>query len=245
MSDTNGIKAYGDTRTKLRERQILEHQELARRIALSIASRTPSRVDAADLISAGMMGLIRAVDLYDPSRGVPFEPFAAPYIRGAIMDHLRAQDPVPYSTRRKIRKLEKTSADLQRTLKRTPTEGELADAMQETELDVAKLMTQALSVPMFAGDELPQHFDEAVGGSPHPDALSRLESEQLRAVLVGLLQGLPKQEREVLVLYYYEELKMKDIGKVLGISESRVSQIHKRAVTLLRGQLKERLGAEE
>lgn len=224
-----------------REQRILEAMPLVRRIAHWFAAGVPRSVDPADLVSAGVVGLIRAVDLFEPERGASFETFASRHIRGAVLDHLRALDPLPYSTRVKVRRLDQAYLTLQRSLQRTPHLSELAAAAGCTEEEVSELMARASSATLYSLDALAEGGDElpAVCCDAAPDALTRLESGELQEILTRLITALPRPDRMVLSLYYYEGLKMKEIGMVLDVTESRVSQIHARAVTVLRAQVRE------
>lgn len=239
-------EAYTATQREARERIILEHMQLVRRIAHWFAGFIPRWIDPADLVSAGVIGLIKAVDRFDAERGVAFETFASHYIRGAIQDHLRSQDPLSYSARSKVRKLDRVSLELERRFLRTPHLSEVAAAAGCTEVEAADLMSRASTATLYSLDDLlARGIDEAnpPGNSP-PDILASLEKRQLLEVMVQLLRELPQVDRLVVTLYYYEGMKMKDIGAVLDVSESRVSQIHARSLALLRARLRERLETE-
>jgi RNA polymerase sigma factor for flagellar operon FliA len=227
-----------------REQRILDGMPLVKRIAHWFAATVPRSVDAADLVSAGTLGLIRAVDAFDPQRGVAFDVFAARCIRGAVLDHLRAQDPLPYSTRVKVRRLQESLAALQNTLQRTPSLSELAEAVGCTEQEVSSLQAEA-SGASFDSIEVRMDDGDDVRDDAAPDVLAGIESRQLQEVLVRLIEALPPMERLILTLYYYEGLKMREIGAVLKITESRVSQLHTSAVTSLRADLKETLSRRE
>lgn len=244
MPTSAEITVYDKATEAAREQRILDHLPLVKRIARSFSSRVPRTVDSADLVSAGTLGLIRAVDGFDPERGVQFVAFAGRSIRGAILDHLRAQDPLPYSTRAKLRRIEGSFECLQKSLKRSPTEEELAEAAGFTVGELSSLLAQASALALYSLDETQDtEAGERVGGMDRAaDALSEIERREMRDILASLIRGLPRSERLVLSLYYYEGLKMKEIGNLLKITESRVSQIHARAVTILRVYLQEMLG---
>ena len=143
MTTSTKIRAYEATRLAAREQRILDHLPLVKRIAGAQLARLPNTVDRGDLVSAGTVGLIRAVDGFDPERGVAFEAFARQCIRLAILDYLRAQDPLPYSTRVKLRRIETAMLVLQKSLKRVPTEREVAEAVGWTPGEISDLMAQA------------------------------------------------------------------------------------------------------
>lgn len=241
------MNAYTKERRDLREERILDNMLLVQRIARSYSRRVPRYIEVADLESAGTLGLIRAVDVWEPDRGVVFEAFAIKYIRGAVLDHLRAQDPLPYSTRVKIRRVENTSLELQRHLKRFPSDAEIAQRLDSSVAEVSSLMAQAASASLYALDEL---LDDAAPASHDTeintrDASSRLEWEQTVKTLMQTIRDLPNNERKIVTLYYFERLKMKEIAAILHVSESRVSQLHARAMTQLRARLREAVEVQE
>jgi len=241
MQPSTSIGAYESTEQAAREQRILNHLPLVRQIARALWARVPNTVDSADLVSAGTLGLIRAVDGFDPDRGVVFEAFARRCIRGAILDYLRTQDPLPYSTRVKLRQIEKSMVVLQRSLKRMPTEEEIARASGFAPEEVSGLLAQASSLALYSLDE-GQDLDVLVddsGGEGGFDVLTAIERREMREILADRIRQLPRSERLVLSLYYYEGLKMKEIGNLLNVTESRVSQIHARAVTMLRAHVRE------
>jgi len=238
MPSLEDIQAYSATLVAAREQRIVEHLPLVKQIAASFAARVPRSVDPADLTSAGTVGLIRAVDAFDPDRGVAFEAFARRCIREAVLDHLRSLDPLPYSTRARLRQVESCMLELEKHLSRLPTEQEIAEASGLTVRDVSNLMAQATSMTLFALDEL-RDLDDSRSEADGREVLQRIEQKELRDVLAGLIRRLPRAERVALTLYYYEGLRMKEIGNLMNVSESRVSQIHARAVTMLRAEMRE------
>jgi RNA polymerase sigma factor FliA len=240
------LGAYEGVRHAQREQQILDHMPLVKRIAHWFAAKVPRSVEPADLVSAGTMGLIRAVDSFQPERGVNFETFAARHIRGAVLDHLRAQDPLSYSTRVKVRNLDRAVAGLQQSLQREPTLAEVAAAAGCEVEEASTLMATASGATLYSLDELLEQ-GHAMAEPPEaaPDALARLERHELREILGQLIGALPRTDRIVLALYYHEGLRMREIGTVLGVTESRVSQLHARAVAALRGRLREILEEQD
>ncbi len=234
------IEGYRNTTLAARDQRILEGLPLVKQIAGVFSAKVPRTVDPEDLISAGTLGLIRAVDAFDPARGVEFSAFARYRIRGSILDHLRALDPLPYSTRVRLRRIESCMLALQASLGRTPTENEVAKAVGFTPEQVSDLMARASSLTLLSLDEgqdsdnVQDHLADENG----PDVLTAIERREMKEILADLIRELPRSERLILSLYYYEGLKMSEIGNLLGITESRVSQIHARAVTLLRAHVR-------
>jgi RNA polymerase sigma factor for flagellar operon FliA len=241
MATSTKIDAYSAAALAVREQRIVDHLPLVRRIAGAFSSRVPRTVDSGDLVSAGTLGLIRAVDGFDPDRGAPFETYAKQCIRGAILDHLRAQDPLPYSTRVKIRQVETAMLNLQKTLRRMPDDDEVAHEVGFSVSQVSNLMAQGSSLALYSLDEFRDQEDAPVCDATSPDALASIERREMKQILSRLIRHLPRSERLALSLYYYEGLKMKEISSLMNITESRVSQIHARAVTILRAQLREML----
>lgn len=238
MTNASG---YSTVTAEAREQQIVDHLSMVKRIARSFAARVPGSVDPMDLESAGTIGLIRAVDSFDPTRGVVFETFASKHVRGAILDHLRAQDPLPYSTRVKVRAIEKGMLALQREHGRPPTDDELSVEVGMEPDQISRLMAQARGLTIFSLNEVQDVESDAQTDSDESgaDALSALERQQMAEMLISSIQSLPRTERLVLSLYYFERLKMREIGNLLDLTESRVSQIHAKAITMLRAQVRE------
>jgi len=230
-----------------REEIVKQHLWLVRCIAQSIAEALPRSVDVADLISAGTVGLIRAIDEYDPSKGAKLETYARYKIRGAIFDELRKQDILPYSVRSKVKQIDRAISELERELGRYPEDDEIAERVGLEVGEISKLLAMAGTLDLYSLEELLENgeisFDMVEGENQNglTDPLTRLEREELVKVLVNAIKELPETERTILGLYYYEGLRMKEIGEVLGISESRVSQIHSKAILFLRSRLRVRL----
>jgi RNA polymerase sigma factor for flagellar operon FliA len=201
-------------------------------------------VDVEDLISAGTVGLIKAVDDFNPAKGAKLETYARYRIKGAILDELRKQDMLPYSTRSKLRGLDRAIHNLERTLGRYPTDAEIAGEAGISEDELSRLLSTATAIDLYSLDDILENGDEDLdlaadhATSQPEDPLSRLEREEVTRVMVDGLKSLPQMERVVLGLYYYEGLRMKEIGEVLGVSESRISQVHSRAILLLRARLR-------
>jgi RNA polymerase sigma factor for flagellar operon FliA len=216
---------------------------LVRCIAGEIAGSLPASVETEDLISSGMMGLVNAVDSFDPSKGASLETYARYRIKGAILDELRRQDVLPHSTRSRLRQLERAVDQLERTLGRYPTDEEIAEQAGIEPQEIPRLLSVARSAELYSLDEIFETGCEGPGmgidpGGSGADPLSRLERKELESVMVECIRELPRTEKLVLSLYYYEGLKMKEIGEALGISESRVSQVHSKAIMVLKSKLR-------
>lgn len=238
---------YKDTGDRVhRDRLIVHYAPLVKYVAGRVRSGLPNNVESADLVSYGMFGLIDAIDKFDITRQIKFETYAINRIRGAIIDELRSLDWVPRSVRSKAKILERAHAELENELKRAPTEGELAERMELTRPQLAKLMSQVAFTNMVALDEVTH------GGSDRgdkmtlgdlledpraPDPEAEYETEEMKILLAEQIAGLPEREKVVLTLYYYERLTLAEIGSVLGVTESRVSQIHSKSLLDLRSRL--------
>lgn len=209
----------------------------------------PKSVERDDLVSAAIIGLFDALEKYDPDKGTKFETYAIWRIRGAILDELRALDWASRSVRRRARNVEEVSRDLGQRLGRAATEEEVADALNLSPVQLSRLMdevngTSLLSLSKSVSTEDDQDFvqlEDIVDDPTTVDVLEALESEEARQVLQETIDGLPEQQRLVVALYYYEEMTLKEIGEALHISESRVSQIHTRAVKTLKTRLQRTL----
>ena len=220
---------------------------LVKCVAMGMAENLPKSVDVNDLIGAGTVGLIQAAEKFDPSKGANLETYARYRIKGAILDELRRGDRLPQSTRSKLKKVERAVEALERKTGRCPTDDEIALEAGIPAEEIPMLFTAAAAADLYSLEEVFQtdrgeasvDLDEINRESPDP--LSRLERKELEKMLVGAIRGLPRVEKIVLSLYYYEGLRMREIGEVLGISESRISQIHSRAILLLRGKIRTRV----
>ncbi|HXF71487.1 MAG TPA: RNA polymerase sigma factor WhiG [Actinomycetota bacterium] len=240
------FKASGSP--EARERLILHYAPLVKYVASRVATGLPSSVEQGDLVSYGMFGLIDALDKFEPGRGNKFETYAIPRIKGAIIDELRAMDWVPRSVRFKAREIEKAYADLEAMLKRSPTEAELAARLGMSPSELHDVVTQISFVSVLALDEV------LSVGSDRGDQVSLLdtlpdrghdptagvESQETRGMLAAAINSLSEREKIVVTLYYFEGLTLAEIGEILGVTESRVCQIHTKAVNVLRRELAER-----
>jgi RNA polymerase sigma factor for flagellar operon FliA len=229
----------------VRDRLVERYLALVKYAAAWVAGRLPSHLRLDDLYSAGMLGFLDAIEHYDPERGVPFAAYATPRIRGAILDELRRGDCVPRRVRRKLRDAERAMESLTRELDREPTDEELATRLGMDVAAYRRLLGEGVTLVSLDGAAR----DDEAGGSlealvdrSQPGPLGVLEARERRRWLGRLIDGLPERERLVLALYYYEELTMQEIGAVLGVTESRVSQIHSGAVLRLRAALRRQRG---
>ncbi len=231
-----------------RERLILHYVPLVTAVAGRIGMRLPSTVEHADLVSYGVFGLIDAIEKYRTDRAVRFEAYASSRIRGAIIDELRAMDWVPRSVRTKARAVDRAYAELEGELHRAPTEQELARRMQVPVRDLRAVYSQLASVNMIALDELLSGSDDRPGAATLADTLAdsrtqdpagAADAAETKFLLARAIECLGERERLVVVLYYYESMTLAEIGRVLGVTESRISQIHTAAMIRLRTRLVE------
>ncbi|GGB97880.1 RNA polymerase sigma factor WhiG [Cellulomonas carbonis] len=231
-----------------RERLILHYAPLVTMVANRVGAGLPSTVEQADLVSYGMFGLIDAIEKYQTDRAVKFETYASSRIRGAIIDELRAIDWIPRSVRTKARAVDRAFAELEGELRRAPTEQEVADRLKIGVGELRAVFTQLSTVNVAALDEL------LGGGSDRGDSLSLLdtledpgavdpagsvEAQETKILLARAIEKLGEREKIVLVLYYYEGMTLAEIGRILGVTESRISQMHTAAMLRLRSTLQE------
>lgn len=242
-------RLYNKHKTQDMRRKLLDkYVPLVRNVATRMAMGFPKSVELNDLVSTGVIGLIEAFSHYDPDRGVKFETYAVPRIRGAILDELRALDWVPRSTRAKSREIERAFTFLENKFGRPPEKTELAKYMKITMQELHLSLDDVTGTNMLSLDEIIYREDdsrqvpriETIIDLTAGSVLKDIEKDELRAYLVVAIDRLSNQEKLVISLYYYEELTLKEIGEVMSISESRVSQIHTRAVLKLRGMVKEK-----
>jgi RNA polymerase sigma factor for flagellar operon FliA len=229
-----------------RERLILHYSPLVKFVAGRVAAGLPQNIEQADLVSYGIFGLIDAIDKFDPGRGFKFETYAISRIKGAIIDELRSIDWVPRSVRSKARSIERAYSKLENELLRTPEESEVASELGVTEGELAQTLSQISFVGLVALDELLSASDRGgnttVGDTIADrvnDPVAAFEVDEMKHVLADAINRMPDRERLVLTLYYYEGLTLAEIGEVLGVTESRVCQIHTKAILQLRSRLVE------
>jgi RNA polymerase sigma factor for flagellar operon FliA len=247
-TDTRNLwREYRRTGAKeLRDRLIVMYSPLVKYVAGRLGSGLPAHVDEGDLVSYGLLGLIGAIERYDPDRDIKFETYAIARIRGAIIDELRALDWIPRSLRQKAREIEQASVRLEQSLGRTPSEseiakelgiplGELHQIFSKLSLVNVAALDELLALPTQSGDRIPLMETLEDGDAPDPVAL--FETMETRALLARAVNSLPDRDKTVVTLYYFEGMTLAQIGEVLGVSESRVCQIHTKAVLTLRGKL--------
>lgn len=232
-----------DRRTK--EKLILEYAPLIKFIAQKIAVRLPSNIEFDDLVSSGVIGLMDAIDKYDPTRDNKFKTYAEFRIRGAILDELRAQDWVPRSVREKAKQLERAHIRLEQQLGRVPTEDEITKELNISKDEYFELLNQVKSVSILSLDEAGS-FNSSdrksilslLESCKIPSPMAQLNLKAVKEVVTKAIEALPEKQRLVLSLYYYEDLNLKEIGDVLDVTESRVSQLHTQAILWLRRKLR-------
>ena len=238
---------YRQSRDKaLRDRLILNYAPLVKYVAGRISTSLPAHVDEGDLVSYGLLGLIGAIERYDPAREIKFETYAISRIKGSIIDELRSLDWVPRSVRSRAREIERAMLELENRLKRPPTDEEVATEIGITVDEFQDSLTAISRSSVAALDEL---WQINTGGGdtvslidtiedPHADDPSKAMSQtEVREALADAIQRLPEREKLVITLYYYEELTLREIGEVLSVTESRVSQLHTKAILRLKVRL--------
>jgi RNA polymerase sigma factor for flagellar operon FliA len=234
----------GRVSLKERDRLIEKYAPMIKHLALRIAMRLPSHIELEDLINSGVIGLMDAIEKFDPEKGVRFETYAEFRIRGAILDELRAQDWVSRSVRQKANQLSRAYAELEQKLGRSATDEEVMKELGLEREAFYKLVDRVRSISLINWDEITgrEKLDGTTGEVPSDfwkgtDPFRDLNIRRVRQVLQNAIEVLPEKERIVVSLYYYADLNMKEIGEVLDITESRISQIHTKAVLRLRGKI--------
>jgi RNA polymerase sigma factor FliA len=240
------FKSSGDSR--LRERLILHYSPLVKYVAGRVGVGMPSNLDPADFVSYGIFGLIDAIERYEPERSIKFETYAINRIRGAIIDELRALDWIPRSVRQKARAIEQASADLEHRLGRSPNEAEIADEIGMSLAELRQTFSRLSLANVLALDELLSagaedgeriSLVETLEDDAAQDPVEAYETRETRSLLARAINTLPEREKTVVTLYYFEGMTLGEIGGVLGVTESRVCQIHAKAVLTLRTRLAE------
>ena len=232
--------------TENREEVIIQYSPMIKYVANRIAMRLPPHIEVDDLISVGVLGLMDAISKYDSSRGAKFKTYAEFRVRGAILDELRSMDWVPRSIRQKASQVDKVVQGLQAKLRRTPEDEEVAQEMGLSLDQFHETLNETKSIPIFSLEDLgiakesgdQQSLLDCLAGKADADPQTQIRLVELKEIIAKAIDALPEKERLMVSLYYYEELTMKEIGAVLDITESRVSQIHSKAVYRLRTKLK-------
>lgn len=228
-----------------REQLIKEFAHVIRAMAHRLAFRLPAYLDAEDLISVGTIGLMDAMDKYDPTREAKFKTYAEFRIRGAMLDEIRSMDWIPRSVHERIGLLQRTHTELLSRLGRPPTDEEVASELKMSPEELDDFISRARGAVMISIDDLNLHDPDGhkivtmLADTQNPDPLSALLNEREREAIGQAIQELPEKERLVLTLYYYEELTMKEIGDLLKVTESRICQIHTKAILRLKAFLQQ------
>jgi RNA polymerase sigma factor for flagellar operon FliA len=225
--------------TKLREELIIKYLYLVKFVAGRLYTNYGNNVEYDDLVSYGVFGLIDAIEKYDTARGVKFDTYAQLRIKGAIIDYLREIDWLPRSVRQKAKELEKAYCDLENELGRSATDEEVANKLNVTLEDFQKKIQHVSTYSVVSLDDLLEQKREFSNDTMDIETSpgAAIEQDVLRSILVETINALPEKENKIITLYYYEELTYKEIGKLLNISESRVSQLHTKAIIRLKGKI--------
>ena len=241
-------KELGDTRA--RDKLILAYSPLVKYVAGRMSSGLPAHIEEGDLVSYGLLGLIGALERFDRSRNIKFETYAVSRIKGSIIDELRALDWVPRSVRSWARKVEAAVTRLENRLMRAPSDEEIAAELEVDVDDFQNILNQISCASVVALDEFWDssgpgqdrvNLIDTIEDTEAPDPSRAYRIQAIKETLAAAIERLPERERIVIGLYYYEGLTLKEIGEVLGVTESRVSQLHTKAVLRLRGRIKEDL----
>ena len=231
---------------KARERLVVAYSPLVKYVSGRMASGLPAHVEESDLISYGLVGLISAIERFEPERDIKFETYAITRIKGSIIDELRSLDWVPRSVRAKAREIEKTNSKLEHQFQRAPTDEEMAAALELTVDDFQEQLLQISNSTVAALDELWTVSDssgdqvsllDTLQDPDAPDPAQVMDATDMKDRVADAIARLPEREKLVVALYYYENLTLREIGEVLGVTESRVSQLHTKAVLRLRSRL--------
>ncbi len=246
MSDV--WRRFKRSRSRVLRNQLMEsYLPIVKYNSERIGAKLPDEIDPDDLMSAGVFGLMDAIEAFDLNRGVKFETYCAPRIRGAILDELRSMDWVPRLVRARAHKLSRASQELESLLGRTPWESELADRLEMTRPEFDKLIREATAVGQISLSRKCSETDsnkdvceiDVIHDRRGADPIAEILEKDLKELVT---RGLTRAERLILVLYYYEEMTMKEIGMTLDLSESRVSQMHSAILARLKEQLDLRIG---
>lgn len=246
-------REYRDSGSKIsKDKLLVEYAHLVKYIAARIMVNLPKHVDSNDLTSAGIMGLIKAVETFEPERGFKFETYAGHKIRGAILDELRSLDWVPRSVRQKSRDLQRVYAKLENQLGRIPYDDEVCEEMGISLEEYENLLSEVTpttilsleeSMPDRGSDSKEIRLIDTIEDPGSENPLKEMGFTEVKNILKSAIADLPEKEKLVVALYHYEELTLKEIGVVLDITESRVSQIHSKAILKLRSRLLQKINA--
>lgn len=239
-------QSFGASRDQVnRDRLVMHYAPLVKYVAGRVGTGLPAHVDIGDLVQSGIFGLVDAIERFEPDRGLKFETYAMQRIRGAILDDLRAQDWVPRSVRSRAREVERAMERLESRLNRTASDAEVADELGITVEDLRDLFAQLQLTSVAALDELVAvgrgagSLAETLQDQHAEDPVTAMEDRENRRLLAEAIAQLGERDRTVVTLYYFENLTLAEIGRVLGVTESRVCQLHTRAVLRLRTKLNE------
>ncbi|PPK63984.1 FliA/WhiG family RNA polymerase sigma factor [Actinokineospora auranticolor] len=239
-------RRFGEERAQvLRDRLVLHYAPLVKYVAGRVGTGLPAHVDVSDLIQSGIFGLVDAIEKFEPERGLKFETYAMQRIRGAILDDLRAQDWVPRTVRGRAREVERGIERLGAKLQRTPTDAELAGELGLSVGELRDVYAQLQLTSVVALDELAaagrgvNSLADVLEDEAAEDPVALLVDQDNRRQLAEAIGLLVERDRVVVTLYYFENLTLAEIGRVLGVTESRVCQLHTRAVLRLRAKLME------
>ena len=221
-----------------KEQLVQQYSQLVKRLAYQLMAKLPASVQVEDLVQNGMIGLLDAIGRFEEGLGAQFETYAVQRIRGAMLDGLRENDWVPRGVRREMRRVEEAIHQLEQRHGRAPSEGELAEALAMPLADYQRLLLDArghqlLYLEDLAGEQEDDFLEHNLPGAT-PDPLAILEDEEMRRLLVHSVDALPEREKMVMALYYDEDLNLKEIGEIMGVTESRVCQLHSQAIARLR-----------
>ena len=233
---------YTATATRDPQQYLIQYAPLVKRIAHHMMAKLPASVELDDIIQTGMLGLLDAVSRYEESHGAQFETYAAQRIRGAILDGLRQADWLPRSFRRDFRRIEAAIGKLEQRMGRAPSEHEVSDELGMPLAEYQKMLQDARGYQLISFEDFNQpegeDFLDRYCEDPSADPLHSLLDRKLRERLVQGIGRLPEREKVVMGLYYEEELNFREIGETLGVSESRVCQLHSQAIARLRSQIR-------
>ena len=232
--------------TCIKEQLIIEYSQLVKYVAGRLNMYLGNHVEFDDLCSYGIFGLIDAIDKFDYDKGVKFETYASLRIRGSILDNIRKLDWIPRSIRKKQKMIEKASRELEAYLEREPTEQELADQLELSISEYRKWLNQTNALSLSSLEEYIEQSGEgkveSISNNRYDSPEGVAEKEALKEILVTAIEGLLEKEQKVIISYYYEELTLKEISHIMGVSESRISQLHTKALSKMKNILGNHIG---